>query len=219
LKRKRKQGNSAFVQAPPPTSSTKFQPTAAGLANKARLVATDDKPPPPSRVESPTAPEKVIVDPSKGGAVSPKTSQQSRALEVEPGHWVWDGLVKVLEIDLFSSAWEVRHGAAMALRELLKAQGKYGGTKGFFFFIFFMLHSLILDQSVRLLQKTVIVMNDGATDSQPNFSAFSFSIDLGTSSQTRLLRPSERPFHRLSHLYSCTCRAAQCYTCTQFFYK
>lgn len=34
LKRKRKQGNSAFVQAPPPTSSTKFQPTAAGSANK-----------------------------------------------------------------------------------------------------------------------------------------------------------------------------------------
>jgi TATA-binding protein-associated factor len=31
---------------------------------------------------------------------------------------------------LFSSAWEVRHGAAMALRELLKAQGKYSGTKG-----------------------------------------------------------------------------------------
>ncbi len=55
-------------------------------------------------------------------------------MEVEPGHWVWDGLVKVLEVDLFSPAWEVRHGAAMALRELLKAQGKYGGTKGFFFF-------------------------------------------------------------------------------------
>lgn len=43
---------------------------------------------------------------------------------------MWDGLVKILEIDLFSSAWEVRHGAAMALRELLKAQGKYSGTKG-----------------------------------------------------------------------------------------
>jgi TATA-binding protein-associated factor len=43
---------------------------------------------------------------------------------------VWDGLVKILEIDLFSPAWEVRHGAAMALRELLKAQGKFSGTKG-----------------------------------------------------------------------------------------
>jgi TATA-binding protein-associated factor len=97
---------------------------------RARLVSAEDKPPPPSRVESPTAPEKVIIDPTKGGAVSPKTSQQSQALEVEPGHWVWDGLVKILEVDLFSPAWEVRHGAAMALRELLKAQGKYCGTRG-----------------------------------------------------------------------------------------
>lgn len=61
---------------------------------------------------------------------SSKTSQQSQALEVERGHWVWDGLVKILAIDLLSPAWEVRHGAAMTLRELLKAQGQYGGTKG-----------------------------------------------------------------------------------------
>lgn len=67
----------------------------------------------------------------KGGAVSPKTAgSQSKALEVHHGQWIWDGLVNVLEVDIFSPAWEVRHGAAMALRELLKAQGKYGGTKG-----------------------------------------------------------------------------------------
>ena len=52
-----------------------------------------------------------------------------QALRVDPGVWVWDGLVKVLEVDLFSPAWEVRHGAAMALRELLKSQGKYGGMR------------------------------------------------------------------------------------------
>ncbi len=46
---------------------------------------------------------------------------------------MWDGLVKILEVDLFSPAWEVRHGAAMALRELLKAQGKYCGTRGLIF--------------------------------------------------------------------------------------
>ena len=34
LKRKRKQGNSAFVQAPPPTSSSKFQATTSGPSNK-----------------------------------------------------------------------------------------------------------------------------------------------------------------------------------------
>lgn len=51
-------------------------------------------------------------------------------MEVEPGYWIWDGVVKVLEVDLFSPIWEVRHGAALALRELLKVQGKYGGMQG-----------------------------------------------------------------------------------------
>lgn len=72
----------------------------------------------------------MVMDPSRGGAVSPKAERQSKALEVQAGHWVWDGLVKVLEVDLFSPAWEVRHGAAMAMRELLKLQGKYGGMRG-----------------------------------------------------------------------------------------
>lgn len=62
--------------------------------------------------------------------MSPRAEKQSKALEVEPGHWVWDGLAKILEVDLFSPAWEIRHGAAMALRELLKYQGKYGGMRG-----------------------------------------------------------------------------------------
>lgn len=62
--------------------------------------------------------------------MSPKAEKQSKALEVHPGDWVWDGLAKILEVDIFSPAWEVRHGAAMALRELLKHQGKYGGMRG-----------------------------------------------------------------------------------------
>jgi TATA-binding protein-associated factor len=71
-----------------------------------------------------------VIDPSKGGAVSPKTAQQeARALEADPGVWPWDGLVRLLEVDLFSPAWETRHGAAMALRELLKAQGACGGMR------------------------------------------------------------------------------------------
>ena len=63
------------------------------------------------------------------GKPNPELEKQSKALEVETGRWVWDGLVKMLEVDLFSAAWEVRHGAAMALRELLKSQGKYGGMR------------------------------------------------------------------------------------------
>ncbi|KAJ6608621.1 hypothetical protein B0H10DRAFT_1920958 [Mycena sp. CBHHK59/15] len=138
LKRKRKPGNSAFVAAPPPQSAGAKYTAApvAGNSNKARLVASDDtKAQNTSRLGTPTASsvpsisEKVIIDPSKGGAVSPKAAKQSRALDVRPGVWIWDGVVRVLEVDLFSTAWEVRHGAAMALRELLKVQGKYGGMR------------------------------------------------------------------------------------------
>lgn len=75
-------------------------------------------------------PEKVVIDPSKGGAVSAKAAQQSHALEVTPGAWIWHGIVTLLEVDLFSANWESRHGAAMALRELLKVQGSSGGMKG-----------------------------------------------------------------------------------------
>jgi TATA-binding protein-associated factor len=154
LKRKRKPGNAAVVVAPPPqTSGAKFAPSAAIQPNKlvfphcglifcincilrARLIASDERSSPSSRLASPSpsvnglSVDRIVIDPSKGGAVSPKSSQEPKALEVKPGYWVWDGLVKVLEVDLFSVAWEVRHGAALALRELLKIQGKCGGMQG-----------------------------------------------------------------------------------------
>ncbi|KAF7985005.1 hypothetical protein HWV62_9992 [Athelia sp. TMB] len=136
LKRKRKPGNSAFVAAPPPSANNtaKYNATPAGPSNKARLVATDEQETPKSRLGSPTpttgvSTEKVVVDPSKGGAVSAKSAPQSKALDVHPGLWIWDGVVKLLEVDLFSPIWEVRHGAAMALRELLKIQGEKGGMQ------------------------------------------------------------------------------------------
>lgn len=156
LKRKRKPGNSAFVAAPPPqVTGAKYNAAPAGSSSKyefdclsqsitylidnvcrVRLLSTDDKIAPGSRVASPkpsangSSAEKVIIDPSKGGAVSPKTTQQSKALDVKAGDWVWNGVVSILEVDLFSAAWEVRHGAAMALRELIKIQGNYGGMRG-----------------------------------------------------------------------------------------
>ena len=48
----------------------------------------------------------------------------------------------MLEVDLFSAAWEVRHGAAMAMRELLKVQGRCGGMRGLYCSVMFLLPSL-----------------------------------------------------------------------------
>jgi TATA-binding protein-associated factor len=156
LKRKRKVGNTAFVSAPlpPQSSGSKYTAQPSGQLNKyvylgsvffhcsqhcrARLITKDENGEAPKPDDASTngsgvngiSSDKVIIDPSKGGAVNPKNDKQSKALEVQPGCWIWDGIVKLLEVDLFSLAWEARHGAAMALRELLKLQGKYGGTRG-----------------------------------------------------------------------------------------
>ena len=108
------------------------------MTRRARLVAKDDRP--SIKTEDPSTngasnglpSDKLVVDPSKGGAVNPKSAKQSKALEVRPGTWIWDGIADMLEVDLFSQAWEVRHGAAMCLRELLKLQGRCGGMKGRF---------------------------------------------------------------------------------------
>jgi len=102
-----------------------------------------------------------VIDPTKGGAVSPKDSKQSKALEVEPGNWIWDGVVKVLEVDLFSPAWEVRHGAALALRELLKVQGKYGGMQGELS-LKGENHEISVQQRICLQKKTDMLTKNGA---------------------------------------------------------
>ncbi|KAF8744257.1 chromatin remodeling protein, partial [Rhizoctonia solani] len=148
LKRKRKPGNGAFVTAAnsaPPTGNG--QSEASG--GKVRLVATDDGPQPqrvhsiskapahvsPTPTPSTTASKlpddsKVIIDPSKGGQVTAKQEATSATvIKANEGEWVWGGIVRVLELDLFSPMWEVRHGAAMALREIVKVQGGAGGMK------------------------------------------------------------------------------------------
>lgn len=104
----------------------------------------------PATPTSGAAPEKVIIDPMKGGQVEAKekAASQSLALCVPEGTWVWAGAVSVLLVDLFrcvvyhvlsaywnstsvngSPNWEIRHGAAMALREVIKTRGAAGGMK------------------------------------------------------------------------------------------
>ena len=104
--------------------------------------------------------DKVVVDPSKGGAVIPKNGKQSKALEVRPGTWIWDGIANMLEVDLFSQAWEVRHGAAMCLRELFKLQGRSGGMKGTFSPLLSILPLNSL-QMARQLRRMISLTKDG----------------------------------------------------------
>lgn len=99
--------------------------------------------------ETPVSEEKVVIDPQKGGQVAANDkSKNTITLDAKEGHWVWQRLVEVLEVDLvkyvgcfctqqcnilthaLSPNWEIRHGAAMALRDVVKAQGSCGGMIG-----------------------------------------------------------------------------------------
>ncbi|KAJ1853471.1 TATA-binding protein-associated factor mot1 [Coemansia sp. RSA 1822] len=54
---------------------------------------------------------------------SDKETDKSHVFTVDTGAWAFASVVDALEVDLFDAVWEVRHGAAMALREILKHHG------------------------------------------------------------------------------------------------
>lgn len=51
----------------------------------------------------------------------------TKVIEVPDGFWPWEGVIRVLELDLFDSSWTTRHGAACAIRDILKPQGACAG--------------------------------------------------------------------------------------------
>ncbi|KAJ1994791.1 TATA-binding protein-associated factor mot1 [Coemansia sp. RSA 1358] len=60
--------------------------------------------------------------------VEAKRADNREALfAISEGSWPFESLVDILCIDLFDPAWEVRHGAGMALREIFKHHGYYAG--------------------------------------------------------------------------------------------
>jgi TATA-binding protein-associated factor len=71
------------------------------------------------------------LDNAGGGQVDVDSRAASvESWELPAGEWPFSKLVEAMGVDLFSPSWEVRHGAAMGLREILKTQGAAGGMLG-----------------------------------------------------------------------------------------
>lgn len=67
-----------------------------------------------------------IISEFKGPAVPIKVEIESKE-EYDHVDWPYERLCEFLIVDLFDSQWEIRHGAAMGLREIMRAHGHGAG--------------------------------------------------------------------------------------------
>ncbi|RAK71016.1 DNA-binding ATPase [Aspergillus fijiensis CBS 313.89] len=69
-----------------------------------------------------------IVSEFKGSVVPEKSYIQPEITDEGPSNsWPYDPMCEFLMVDIFDPNWEVRHGAAMALREVIRVQGAGAG--------------------------------------------------------------------------------------------
>ncbi|TPX19837.1 TATA-binding protein-associated factor mot1 [Coccidioides immitis] len=61
------------------------------------------------------------------GAVVPERSFIQTDAEEQNLEWPYERMCEILMVDLFDHAWEIRHGAAMGLREVIRVQGAGAG--------------------------------------------------------------------------------------------
>ncbi|KAI9664076.1 MAG: TATA-binding protein-associated factor mot1 [Bathelium mastoideum] len=72
--------------------------------------------------------ETKMVSEYKGSAVPEKSTLQTE--DEEKGlEWPYERLCELLMVDMFDHKWEVRHGAAMALREIIRVHGAGAGRR------------------------------------------------------------------------------------------
>lgn len=69
-----------------------------------------------------------VVSEFKGLPVQEKSSLQTES-EEEGNEWPFERLCEFLTVDLFDPQWEIRHGAAMGLREIVRVHGAGAGRR------------------------------------------------------------------------------------------
>ncbi|KAH0282936.1 SNF2 family DNA-dependent ATPase domain-containing protein [Aureobasidium namibiae CBS 147.97] len=67
-----------------------------------------------------------VVSEFKGAPIAEKSAFQTEVEETGNG-WPFERLCEFLTVDLFDPAWEIRHGAAMGLREIVRVHGAGAG--------------------------------------------------------------------------------------------
>lgn len=63
------------------------------------------------------------------GIATPGKSELRPEEEEEAAEWPFERLCEYLQVDLFDCSWEIRHGAAMGLREIVRVHGGSAGRR------------------------------------------------------------------------------------------
>ncbi|KAI7824478.1 SNF2 family N-terminal domain-containing protein [Kickxella alabastrina] len=83
-------------------------------------------------VEQAVVTEQSVTEQAGGSALvveATRAGAREALFAISAGRWAFAGLVGVLSVDLFDATWEVRHGAGMALRSVLKHHGFGAGRR------------------------------------------------------------------------------------------
>lgn len=86
-------------------------------------VKSEDNQDPNFDITSQQGGSKLVME-SKAPELSPLLSQHAKVAGLV---WQFQGVYELLLTDLFDEKWEIRHGSALGLRELIKVQGKGAG--------------------------------------------------------------------------------------------
>lgn len=123
LKRKRKTGKAGSNGEPPTKLRVVDSPSSSTPSTKAST-------PVPVAVHATMETPSSLNKPG-GGQIQPKAEEKPDTLPEAPDHlgdtWPFAKITDVLVTSLSSPLWEVRHGAALGLREVVKVQGAAAG--------------------------------------------------------------------------------------------
>lgn len=135
IKRKRKlAGNGSSVgHAPPPMKSRKVEgiDQSASSSRTSTPSLNNDIKVKQEELDGSTPHDTVIIayKGSQGGQASIKDAEQDKAIWIPgPEEWPFLQVVASMQENLLSTDWEIRHGAALGIREILKVQGRAAGS-------------------------------------------------------------------------------------------
>jgi TATA-binding protein-associated factor len=134
MKRKRKAAgaiSSNNVSSAPPAKSRKLDPGNTAASSSVSRGSTPSNTTTVKKEEATEDAANIVTvsykGPKNGKAAVKDEDEEQVTWTPSPEEWPFKHFVSSLQEGLLNTAWEIRHGAALGIREILKVQGRSGG--------------------------------------------------------------------------------------------